>query len=693
LWVVVTWPGGVRALLRTAYAPGGTLQVRQVDVEDANVSLVAESAAARFDVSLELVDAEEPIVHARTVLTPHATMSISSWPRDLLILGPRERTSVAKGAVEIASSGLSASIVQLALGQSGSAFYFQNLTALADYAQQSGVSLAGTVGGQWPELGFGLPPSKSGKSLPRGRSVVIADAFVRASAKVSKNHFQIARQFLNNLGAIYLSLERPETTYRDWPMVAERVVDDLDECVGCWTYLAGKKYVNAYLSDYSTPPELMVQLAVLMPLLDYARYTTSEPATIVPIRSTLDTFFDTELHIVRRWLPARDSQLDGDEEQKKPNVMDSWYVHHTLLNLGRLAAQGDRGAKKLFFASLEYLISAARKFKYDWPIFFDIATLDVIKAESEPGAGGEKDVPGLYAHVMLQAWDQSGEQRYLDEAARAGRALANRGFEIFYQGNVTTFGAYACFRLWKITGKKRFLDTSYLCLANVFANMWLWNCDYGYGRNYKTFMAAIPVKDAPYVASYEEQEVCATFATLLSESTPDDDLSQSATLLMSEYVRLLADRAWFSYPTNLPADAIAERPKTGELARQLWIPLEDIQDGWEQSGAVGQEVYGAGLAFGVVTRHYRQIDDGEWTLYTESLIRGPERARGNTLTFTVLGDEHVTSRVRIFGKGRPADIVARTSLGNSKLTSAITPEEHLEYIVRGGDEITLTWSA
>ena len=34
----------------------------------------------------------------------------------------------------------------------------------------------------------------------------------------------------------------------------------------------------------------------------------------------------------------------------------------------------------------------------------NLKTLEIIKAETKPGEGGEHDVAGLYAHVMLQAW-------------------------------------------------------------------------------------------------------------------------------------------------------------------------------------------------------------------------------------------------------------------------------------------------
>ena len=82
--------------------------------------------------------------------------------------------------------------------------------------------------------------------------------------------------------------------------------------------------------------------------------------------------------------------------------MDSWYLYHSLLNLSRLALHEDGIAKKLFLDSLDYAVQVARKFKYQFPVFYDLDTMEVIKAESKEGHGGENDVAGQYAHLMMQ---------------------------------------------------------------------------------------------------------------------------------------------------------------------------------------------------------------------------------------------------------------------------------------------------
>jgi hypothetical protein len=47
-----------------------------------------------------------------------------------------------------------------------------------------------------------------------------------------------------------------------------------------------------------------------------------------------------------------------------------------------------------------------------WPLFYQLKTLKVLRAEFAPGKANEHDVPGLYAQVMLQPCALSREKRY-----------------------------------------------------------------------------------------------------------------------------------------------------------------------------------------------------------------------------------------------------------------------------------------
>lgn len=181
------------------------------------------------------------------------------------------------------------------------------------------------------------------------------------------------------------------------------------------------------------------------------------------------------------------------------------------MNLSRLALRGDVVAKKLFLNSIDYAIRVAKHFDYDWPVFYKMTTLEVLKAETSSGKGGEKDVPGS-------------------------------------------------------------------------------------------------LNDAPYTAAYEELEVFAALHHYIEVSTGIKILP-ALKILIPEFIKYAVGRLAYYFPAMLPSDMISEDVKTGEIQKDLWIPLEDIHDGWEKSGSVGQEVYGAGLAFGMVPRQYFKLPE------------------------------------------------------------------------------------
>lgn len=467
---------------------------------------------------------------------------------------------------------------------------------------------------------------------------------------------------------------------------------DLIESPGCWTQATGHKYLNAYVSDYKTPPEIMVQLAVLLPLVDYTEWSKTELEIIKTIREGMPAFFDSKLGVITRWLPLAEDQLEGEEEQKEPGVMDSWYLHHPLLNLSRLALKGDKAAKKLFLDSLEFTIKVARNFDYHWPVFYKMDTLEVLKAETEAGKGGEKDVAGLYAHVMLQAWELTHKKRYLNEAEKAAKTLQEYGFDIFYQANNTAFSSGALLRLFKITTNDLYLELSYQCLAAIFRNTQIWDCNYGYGKNFPKYFSLFPLNDAPYTAAYEEQEVFCALHDYLKHAR-DVDILPSVKLLIAEYIRYLIDRAAYYYPTMLPEEMLEEKPKTGEVDPKLWIALEDLQDGWEKSGTVGQEVYGAGNAFGILPRHYLQVPEETFLVYVDYPTWGYQAAKGKNIHFSTLGDQRLSCRMMIVKTGSGKLPVFKLTIKGEKepVKSTLTHEGHLEYQLRGNQQVSLQW--
>jgi hypothetical protein len=694
LWLLTRFPAGGEVAFRAAYCPDGELEIDEIQRIDDRVEVRISSTVGGFCLELDFPDPDRPLLHCKTTINPAVPLLVPFWPRDVIPLGREANLTDSEGVIYAKQVGPRSGMVYFSLTRpkAGAVLYFQNLTSLNDYCKQTETSLSDTVGGVWPELGFALPATTE-KTLETDQEIVISDAYIIFSPQAPKDDLVMAEQFLDMLAQVYLALPRFETQYIHWPDVAKKSLRDLTKSEKCWSDVRGNRYLNAYVGDYENPPESMVQMTVLLPLIEYAEWGGEDIPINKVLLETLPKFYDEKAGAVGRWLPSAAHKLDGSEPQKKPEVMDSWYLYHSLLNLSRLALLGDSKVQKVFLDSLEYAVKVAQRFEYHWPVFYDIYTLEVIKGETKEGEGGETDVAGLYAHLMLQAYQLTKDERYLEEAKKAARTLKGLGFNLFYQANETLFGAGALLRLWKATGDELFLKLSYVSLANIFNNMWLWECNYGYAEHYKTFFALFPLKDAPYTAVYEELEGFAAFHEYVNDY--GRDMPEWLNILIPEFIRNMLYKASFYYPPNLPKEVMSEKPKTGEVDPRLWIPLEDMYDGWEQAGQVGQEVYGAGMPFGIVSRQYWRIPNEKFMIFVDYPLQHFSTVEKGSAIFRVLGDPRFSCRLRIMPTGRAElpefEVTTERKETTQTLKGRKTPEGHIEYELSGDWTVIVKW--
>ena len=696
LWIIARFPAGAEIAFRAAYCPDGRLEIDEIQQKDTGIEVEISSTVGGFRLELEFPNVARPFLHCRTSINPVSPLVIPFWPRDVIPLGKEKDLTDSEGVIYAKQVGPRTGLVYFSLTRpkGGAVLYFQNLTSLNEYCRQTETSLSDTVGGEWPELGFALPATTD-KPIEANQEMVISDVYMIFSPEIPKDDLVMSRQFLDLLGQVYLALPRIETEYIHWPDIAKKSLRDLSNSEKCWSEVKGNRYLNAYVADYDTPPESMVQLTVLLPLIEYAEWSGEEIPIIQELLEGLPRFYEKEAGVLGRWLPSVADRLEGDEPQKEPRVMDSWYLYHPLLNLSRLALNGHKAAEKVFLDSMDYAIRVAHKFDYHWPVFYDLDTMEVVKAETKDGEGGETDVAGIYAHVMLQAYELTKEERYLEEAKRAALSLQGLGFNMFYQANEVLFASKAMLRLWRETGEELYLNLSYLCMANVFNNMWLWECDYGYAEHYRTFFALFPLKDAPYTAEYEELEGFAGFHVYLENH--GDGLPEALKILVAEFIRHMTYKASFYYPPNLPKEALTEEPKTGELDPKLWIPLEDIYDGWEQAGQVGQEVYGAGMPFAMVTRQYWRVPGETFMVHVNYPIASFSTVHEGKAMFRVLGDHRLSCRLRIMPTGKADlpdfEVMTEREEETETLRGRETPEGHREYELFGDRTVIIQWHA
>ena len=82
----------------------------------------------------------------------------------------------------------------------------------------------------------------------------------------------------------------------------------------CWSTIRNVSYLNAYVGDTETPPESMVQLSVLLPMLEYADWVGKDIPMSNDILKTLPKFYDDKAKVYGRWLISEQHKLDGSED-------------------------------------------------------------------------------------------------------------------------------------------------------------------------------------------------------------------------------------------------------------------------------------------------------------------------------------------------------------------------------------------
>lgn len=688
LWVLVKRPGGGGLALRAAHAPGGCSDLRTPKPGENDAFRIEFTLAlGRHQVSLKLHEGDVPVLRVIARLTPEVPLLIPFLARDLYPLDGSDDPAGATGQVEAAQRGMNAGISYFRSidPEFGSTLYFQNFTSLNPYFEATGTTPDGAVGGEWPELGY-LPPTAPQKGkppldpLPAGEEFVISDALMAFHREANGDEAAMARRYLTLLAAVYRTIEHPPSAYRDWVDRAERSLRDLDKAPEATIRHYGFRYIHPYTAtEY---PDSMVQLSVASAIRDYEAWKQQEIPLLAEFKRGLRKFYDPKLHTLRRYLPNVGKDKDKD-------AVDSWYLYHPMLNLGRLAIDGDKRAAKLFMDSIDFGIEAAHHFEYRWPIQYNVTDFSVITAARDDRGLGQTDVGGIYAFVMLQAFELTDDKRFLDEARAAIDAAKGMRFNLNYQANLTAWGAAACLRLWRITNEEYYLRQGYIYVASFFHNVALWESDIALAKHYRNFMGVTALHDAPYMAMYECFDSFAAFERFLKDSGPD--LDPGVRMLLSEYCRYALDRAWFYYPDALPPEAIAGKSRNSYVDRKLSFPVEDLYVDGQPAGQVGQEIYGAGAAFVFASRAFHNVQDAPFRLFCDHFLLASERPADRAFSFQLGGGEGCRATICMIRTGRAKLPEFSVSTAGDRVRPHVQEDGRVEYRVPADGRITIAW--
>lgn len=686
LWIILRRNGDGGLTLRLpVFGRDGCARVLPAEGTVAAIEYRSSVGHATLHLSADPFELEQ--FRAQYCFTPTADLRIGKLPRDIVVFGRDGEPIDDKVAVEAQQRKLNTALLYFTLERPsfGKVLYLQNLSSLNAYFNATGSKPENAVQCDWPEMGYSPPlnPESGSATLPAGKSLMLYDTILAVRAYPQNEEADSAWQFLDMIGAIYPLLSPPKADFRDWPARAEATVRDLMHAPEARIEHFGHVYFHPYTaSEY---PDVMVQLAIASALDDWSRWKGLRHPLVRQIMAGIEGFHDSELGTLRRYLP-------NVGKDKNANAVDSWYLYHPMLNLANLAIAGDDQARELFLTTIDYGIKAAHHFGYKWPIMYDIRDFSVIEEVADADQRGQTDVGGIYAWVMLQAFELTLERRFIDEAIAAIETAKGMRFDLNYQANLTAWGAAACIRLWRITGRKDFLKQSYVYLASFFHNAQIWNSDIGLAKQWKNFLGVTCLQDAPYMAAYECFDSFSAFERYLDYGGPD--LIPSVRLLLSEYCRYALDRAWFYYPDALPEDGVAkEGIRNGYIMNNLNFPLEDLYPDGQPAGQVGQEIYGCGAAMIFATRSFRRIAGAPFLLWSDVFIHAVHRIDSATISLRIDGPAGTEARIALVPEkaGLPKGLRPRLSTSGGKSVCFAEREGRLEARVPADASLLLAW--
>ena len=467
--------------------------------------------------------------------------------------------------------------------------YWQDFSSLMNYFSLAEKSPKNSVSANNNGFGYVMPIPVI---LPPQTKTRVKDSYLYLVPEAPKNNVQKSKTFIELLGRIYEFIQKPETVYTDWQDISDKSIENLLDTDN-WKTKEGIEFIDSYVHLPGSHP--FPTFEVMLGLKDLQRNSSQANELITKLEPAVSYFLCSN----RR-------------------VEDPWEYFHYRIDIARLALLGNHEAKVYMLENLPEIMDLAKAMGYEFYLAIDHENL-----KSEPPYASEYDAAGAYAYLMLLCYDmfESSDLRevLVQEAKNALKVLTNKSFDGFYSAEFGPLGAVAAARLANITGDKNWIEYAYTSLSNTFLNSWLWESDYNYSRHYTTFFGVNTLRGHSILAAMEQHR-CAHFVREFYNLAHGYMLPE-ANVLCAELLKYQLMIYRYTLPPFLPRDAVRQKPSLGVMKFDYYIPLESLQDGWDKSGQVGQEIYGVGGVFENAKKAYINIPEAGVKVFCEYPIR------------------------------------------------------------------------
>jgi len=497
------------------------------------------------------------------------------------------------------------------------------------------------------------------RRLPPGQTLTLYDSYLYLAEGQPEDEAGLFLRYLHQVSDIYDLIAHPAGDLPDWQSLAQETLRDLQD-PDTWVELDGQRYWRAYVSDSRQSAEAITQLDVGLAAARYAaRYGASDLSDPIVENALgiLPDFYNANYGMFQNSGPLA---ISGNQSRG-----DTWYELGHALKAAEWGRLGSAAAAQLARDSQAAWISFAQTVGYQFPQFYTFTTWQ--------GTGREPDAGGGYALYMLRLAELGCGAPCLQEAEAAVRAFPGFGFAFAYETHMTAMSALAAVELADQTGDATWLTYAYGPIANLMRLSWIYEVDYGPAAPARTFFGLAPTQRAGAITPKEQYEAWIYLDEFLRRAHGRIDPSVEKLVAEFRYHTLvtLAD----SLPPRLPDGLATQHPSAYETVRanrlDLFIPLEDMREGWDAWGVIGQEVYGAGMAPTFAALAYPEIAPGV-TVYS-----GYPLAEIDEMTVTFAGVPGTFAPVVVTGVSQVLD-----AAGNRVATQA--GDGSLQFQAEGG---------
>jgi hypothetical protein len=493
-------------------------------------------------------------------------------------------------------------------------------------------------------FGYDLPPANA--TLMAGSTLVVSNSFISLDPGYPSIYSTIdySKRFLESLSSMYPLIEKPPTEYLDWPSIVENSIRDLENQDALLRQQGRSGGLHPYAVD---------------PYKEYAARFGTENSLIFVENAQSKISYNSNYHY-----RYGTSGIFGGGGTVEPV--------HFLFPYCEWATYADEfnseNVKSMFVSTENVITDLGRGLDYIFTFHSDVTN-------SAPVNDGQYQYEGVgeYIYIMLYYYKFTDNDEYLIEAERAADALMHMGFEYSYEYFATPIATEALVKLYEITGNENYLEGSYIPLAGIMRNSWLFNPDFVSGihdyENRTIFLLTSARPNLSYANGWEEQALMEYLYRYLSEG--HDVLMPDAVQLTSELLRYKGtsskDALAPLQPDNSNIFVGVPREWSLPVHNEWFIPLEGfgILKYDEKLGAISQPPYCSGMLPEAALLQFHPLWENTF-LYVDTPI--DIENKGDSFVFEVLAIDG-RYKVGLGGKIVP-DIIVKP-LGE---TSAIEPE-------------------